>query len=336
MTARRASRLGQSAVRTLRRPYRYAIALVLACVAVIALALLFLDKSVSTQDKLTQIGSGLAASIIFALIYTVLANREYAELIQAEIASQLSDHVTKILNQMGQLNQLFLPTDQYPPTREFDVRFNRDLTRDLCASSFYFFRGTSAKYLPGRLRTSDHGLNEVQVVSVDPRNEGAVNARASDRRKRTEYEGKKLPDIAQEIKDEILSSVVALFDCRDICSIDLGFVANTSPVRMEIFDNAIYISLYRVLEPLRTMHPATARFGKESQTYQIFRDECRRQLDISSLRTRFKSSDTDSELLEYLSSLGYREVDAAVLDMLRAAHHEFIAPFTRALQTMGT
>jgi hypothetical protein len=174
------------------------------------------------------------------------------------------------------------------------------------------------------------------VISVDPRDDSAVNARAADRRRRSGSEGKTLSDIAQDIREEILSSVVALFDCRDVCSIELGFVANTSPVRMEIFDNAIYISLYRMTESLRSTHPATVRFAKESQTYQIFRDECRRQLDISALRRRFTARDSDTELLEYLLSLGYPEVDVTQLHRLRQSHREFIVPFIRALETMGT
>src|SRR5258708_24411831 len=111
--------------RLLRRPYRYALALVLAFATILALILLYVDRAVPLRDKLSQIGAGLAASIIFAIIYTVLANREYAELIRAEIAGQLTDHMTKILREMNQLNQLFLPTDQYPATRDFDIRFNR-------------------------------------------------------------------------------------------------------------------------------------------------------------------------------------------------------------------
>jgi hypothetical protein len=99
--------------RLLRHVYRYALVLVLACAAIIAVIFLQLDRSVPVKDKLTQIGSGLAASIIFAIIYTVLANREFAELIREEINGQLSDHVTEIKREMNQLSQGFLPTDQF-------------------------------------------------------------------------------------------------------------------------------------------------------------------------------------------------------------------------------
>lgn len=336
MILSRTPRPSRAASRSVRRPYRYAVALVLAFAAFITLALLFLNRSVSLGDKLTQIGAGLAASIIFALIYTVLANREFAELIRNEIATQLEGHVNEILHQLSQLDQLFLPTDQYPAVQEFDPRFNRDLTRDLCDSTFYFFRGTSAKYVPGRLRVSDPRLEVVQVISVDPRDEDAIQARAVDRHRRLDHQGKGLSDIAQEIRDEILTSVVALFDCRDVCNVELGFVTSTSPVRIEIFDNAIYTSLYRTPESLRHTHPVTARFGRESQTYQIFRDECRRQLEISDLRQRFATRHTDTHLLEYLLSLGFPHIDAAELTRLREIHHEFIAPFVRSLATMGS
>ena len=99
----RSAQARPNAIRGLqRRPYRYALALVLACASLVALILLYADRSVSLNDKFTQIGAGLAASIIFAVIYTVLANREYAELIRAEISDQLTDHLNDILHQIKQ------------------------------------------------------------------------------------------------------------------------------------------------------------------------------------------------------------------------------------------
>ena len=204
-----------------RRPYRYALALVLACASLLSLVRLSVDHSISVKDKLTQIGTGLAASIIFAVVYTILANREYAELIRLEIRGQLENHLNEVLHNVKQLNQLFLPTDQYPATREHDLRFNKDLTRDLCDSTFYFFRGTSAKYVPARLRASDHHLEEAQIILLNPLDHAAIEARAKDRRRRPEYHGKTLGEIAAEVRDEILVALVALFDCRDQCEISL-------------------------------------------------------------------------------------------------------------------
>ena len=146
----------------------------MACASILTLILLYFDRSVSLNDKLTQIGTGLATSIIFAVIYTIFANREFSELIRAEITEQLTDHVNEILHDIKQLNELFLPTDQYPATREFDPRFNRDITADICHSNSYFFRGTSAKYVPARLHTSDHHLELAQVILLDQRSPCAI------------------------------------------------------------------------------------------------------------------------------------------------------------------
>jgi len=316
-----------------RRPYRYALALVLACASLIALILLYTDRSIAAKDKLTQIGAGLAASIIFAVIYTIFANREYTEMIRAEIADQLADHLNDILRQIRQLNQLFLPTDQYPATKGFDQRFNRDLTRDMCRSTFYFFRGTSAKYVPARLRLCDHHLDVAQVMLLDPRADGTIEARAMDRRRRPEYDGKNLGEIKEEIKGEILLALIALFDCRDQCDIEVGFSATTSPVRIEVFDDAIYTSLYRSAESERNTHPETARFGRDSQPYQIFRDECRRQLQLATSRRRFTTRDTDVDILEFVSSLGFVGIGLTELDEQRERYKVFIMPFSNILMT---
>jgi hypothetical protein len=297
--------------------------------------LLYADRSTPVKDKLTQIGTGLAASIIFAIIYTIFANREYAELIRAEIADQLTEHLNDVLDHIKQLNQLFLPTAQYPATREFDYRFNTDLTRDLRNSRFYFFRGTSAKYVPARLRQCDHHLDVAQVMLLDPRDETTIGSRAMDRRRRPEYDGKSLESIAQEIRDEILLAVVALFDCRDACDIELGFSATTSPVRIEVVDDAIYTSLYRSPESQRNTHPETARFSRESQTYEIFRDECRRQLQLASPRRRFSTRDSDIDLCEFLTSCGYIDISPEDLTAQRDRYRRFIMPFTVSLATTG-
>jgi hypothetical protein len=325
----------EAAKRGLRRPYRYAVALVLACASLISLVLLYLDRHVPVKDKLTEIGTGLVASIIFAVIYTVFANREFSELIKAEITGQLTDHMSGILREIKQLNELFLPTDQYPATRAFDPRFNRDITADMCHSSTYLFRGTSAKYVPGRLRRPDHRLELAQVILLDPRDRSAIEARAADRRRRPEHEGKARNEIEQEMRDEILLALVALFDCREQCDIEIGFSTATSSVRIELFDRAIYTSLYRSTESLRNSHPETARFGRDSQPYLIFKDECRRQMELATSRRRFTTRDTDADLIDFASSLGFAGVGQTEINDEREKYRAFIRPFINALTTMG-
>jgi hypothetical protein len=308
--------------------------LVLSFAGIITLVLLSLDRSVSIKDKATQIGSGLAASIIFAVIYTVLANREYAELIRAEISAQLADHLKDTLDQIKQLNQLFLPTDQYPATREFDTRFNNDLTRDLSRSSYYFFRGTSAKYVPARLQQSGHHLQLAQIMLLDPRDANAIEARARDRRQRPEHSGKDLPAIQREIRSEILLALVALFDCRDTCDIELGFSTASSPVRIEILDDAIYTSFYQSAESQRNTHPEIVRFSKSSQAYQIFREEYRRQMQFASPRMRFTTRDTSQDLCQFAATLGFAGVGPAELAEQRASYRKFITPFSEMLRKL--
>jgi hypothetical protein len=318
-----------------RRPYRYALALVLACASIIALVLLYADQSISLEDKASQVGAGLAASIIFAVIYTVLANREYSELIRSEIEHQLTGHLTEVLHHIKQLNQAYLPTDQYAATKDFDERFNKDLSSDLCHSSFYFFRGTSAKYIPARLDICEHHLEKAQVVLLDPRDKNTIEARARDRRRRPEYHGKSLLIIEEEIKNEILIAVVALFDCRDQCTIEIGFSTATSPVRIEVFDDAIYTSLYTSPDSQRNTHPEAARFSRDSQTYQIFRDECRRQLQLASSRRIFTTREEDRDLSEFLESLEFTGTGPAELNEVRSQYKTFIEPFSEALKAIG-
>jgi len=170
---------------------------------------------------------------------------------------------------------------------------------------------------------------------LDPRDGGAIEARAKDRRQRPEHQGKSLQAIQDEIRDEILLAVIALFDCRDTCEIQLGFSTTTSPVRIEVLDDAIYTSLYRSSESRRNTHPETARFSRESQTYQIFRDECQRQMQLASLRRSFTSRDTDQELSVFVGSLDFTDVEEAGLRAQRLRYQEFIMPFYDAIDGAG-
>jgi hypothetical protein len=310
--------------------YRYALALTLAVAAIAALILSFADRKVSTGDKLTQIGTGLAASVIFALIYTLLANREYTELIRTEITDQLNNNRKETLKEIRHLNVLFLPTDQYPASKDFDLRFNKDLNRDLCSSSFYYFRGTSAKYIPARLEACTHNLEKVQVILLELTNPAAMDARARDRQRRPGDGG----HTSSEIRDEILLGLVALFDCRKESDIEIGFTKITSPLRVEIFGDAIYRSPYRTPESQRNIHPETARFSNASQTYHIDREEFRRQFDLSSPH-RFRSHDTDKDLCDFITTLGFPGIGIAELEVQRQAYKEFIGPFKESLARIG-
>lgn len=322
-----ASRVGQLL-------YRYSSALVLAVGVLLGLILLNVDHSVSGRGKISQVGAGLIASVIFAVIYTLLANREYAKLIRTEIAKTLTGHLGETLDQVRYLDKLFLPTSQYPATMDFDLRFNEDLTRDLRDSGTYFFRGTSAKYVPARLKCN-HRLDKAQVILLDPRDESAIMARAADRLDKPGYEGKASPDVVAEIRNEIFVALTALFDCRNSCDIEVGFSGSTPTVRVEIFDKAVYTSLYRSPESRRNAHPETVRFGPDSQTYQIYHDELMRQFKFTSSRRLFTARDTDQELCDFMRELGATDAGPARLRELRQAYREFILPFTKSLAKIG-
>jgi len=366
-------------IRIWQRPYRYALALVILGALVIGYIPLAVDSSVSLIDKFSQVGAGLAASAIFAAIYTVFANKEYARMVKAEIAESLTDHRAEVsreihqfrvdttatltghcesearqireftaqtsqslsehrevtLHQIRQLDEIFLPTAQYPASGKFDLRFNKDLTRDLCDSDFYFFRGTSAKYVPARLRKFNHRLNETQIILLDPRERSAIEARVADRRRKPGASTKSHEELVAEVEDEIFYALVALFDCREHCEIEIGFSGVTSPVRVELFQKAIYTSLYRTPESQRNEHPETVRFGPSSQMYQIFRDESRRQLHLTPNRWRFEAHHKDPYLCDLISTLGINGVRESDLQRWRQAYRDFIRPFDESLDEIG-
>ena len=72
------------------------------------------------------------------------------------------------------------------------------------------------------------------------------------------------------------------------------------------------------------------RFSKDSQTYQIFRDECKRQMQLAIPQKRFTTHDTDNELCIFLAELGFDRIGQAELEEQRTEYRKFIAPFSPA------
>jgi hypothetical protein len=69
--------------------------------------------------------------------------------------------------------------------------------------------------------------------------------------------------------------------------------------------------------------------------YQIFREECRRQMQLAAYRRTFSAREGDGELAAFMADLGFGDAGPAELARLRARYQELIGPFDANPATAG-
>jgi hypothetical protein len=276
-------------------------ALTLACVLIVTIgvALTTTDDKLTTKQILGMIGLNLISSVVFALIFSVTSSR-IQERVQADTLVEQHEILSgKLMQTVAKNNPDFIPIDRFSDTETFNRDFNRALTRSLeAATSMYCFRGTSAKYIPIRLRLASHLPEQVKIVMLDVKTEKAVRRGATDRQ--LYIRDKSVDQLAAELIDETLMSLVALYDCRYLCPIEIAFNAASGVTRVELFDDSVYVCVRRRgTGRERAPFPGYLRFGNDSFMYSYQRLELLRRMDIAEKAITFTTRRHDDELARY-------------------------------------
>src|ERR1700722_6862299 len=240
-----------------------AYALALACVTVLSIGVVLtaLDRGLSARQILAMIGLNLIASVVFALIFSLTSSRIQERMQSESHEEQHDDLSVKLLRQDSELcskmleqhstasdrllqtitsyNKSYLPINSFVDTETFSSDFNRALTRSLDNSTGYYFRGTSIKYIPVRLRNARDLPEQVKIVMLDIKSEKAVSQGVADRQ--LYLRDRESDQLAADLIDGILLSLVAVYDCRNLCNIEIAFNAASGVTRIELFDDSVYV-----------------------------------------------------------------------------------------------
>jgi hypothetical protein len=312
----------------------YALALAYAVAVIIGILLTVQDPKLTRATILSTIGLNVVSSVVFAVVFSTLGSgiqsRNLEESID-ELFERHSDRLTKLITEN---NRTFYPSVQYPPSTDFDKLFNRDLTNSLEQSNNYFFRGPSPRYLPARIAAAKRGPSRVYVAMLDPRSSKALTRRAVDRQQRTGSRNKSIDELVTELRDELLMSVVALFDCRLKCPIQLIYTPDTSVTRSEILDDSIFISWYHGPSSPGANFPETLRFSVGTLIYETLKLDVSRQFEVSDTTAVFDSSCNDDELLKHLGQVCGQPVTREDIARWRASYSKFIQPFANTLRSL--
>jgi len=321
-----------------RRLTSYAILLATISVLLVGGVLALLDRRTSVVVILSSLGVNLMASAAFALVFSLMAGRLQDAMLRETIVEQMSKQRVVSTAEIAQMNSLFLPEAVYPPINplpnDFGQRFNQDVTDSLIRSNYLYFRGTSAWFLGIRLSQAARKPQLVKVAILDPTDERALTRRVIDRAATPEYVGVAFEQIRRMLIDEIVTAVVAIFDCRQLSPIEIVYDDDSSVYRYEIYESALYLSWFH--GPQSTEHelPQSYKFGRESFIYKTLELDFIRRFDAAPAqkRIKFDSSVGESLLLRHLRRLDPGEWSAGRLEDVRAAYANNIADYATFLR----
>lgn len=279
--------------------------LLLIAIAISGALIYFAVKSTGVEKEvLIAISTSLVASTVFAFLQTMLTGLRYEALVAQSISDSIESATRRVLEQTSSLQREFVPSVVYAASAIPDPKFNRDLTNDLRSTERYFFRGVTGRYAVARLHLADTVFDEVHILVAHPLDRRSTDARvthiASYVETNTNYQ-----DIQTRLTDEIFETIVgarlASVKCRRLT---LHFLKEPQVDRVELFDTALYLTLYSDAAERGAKFPRTLRFGMASSLYKIYSSQLFRLRDSAENSVVIRPSTTDDELLAAIALLG--------------------------------
>ncbi len=311
----------------------YAFATASLVVLIVGVVFVNLDRSLSGRQVLANLGLNLIASVIFAVIFSWLSGRVQEASLQESLEDSFTEFSNKLTATVAQGNADFLPNALYPPAESDERRVRHPLQcghdaqpgRDgiLCLS-----RPPSARYVAARLRASNHYPQQVKVAMLSPGDTMAIQRRAADRVYWERFEGKDIQQLEEELRQELIWSVVSLFDYRRFCAVDLMYVEDTAVYRYEMFDDSVYISWYHGAQSHAKEMPESLRFPANSFLYKTLQLDLVRRFEISNNKVTFTRAQNDDFLAQHLAELLGEPVDQSDIDRWRQEGESKVGDFS--------
>jgi hypothetical protein len=282
-----------------------------------------------------SLGLNLIGSAIFALLFATLTtwiiDRNQRDSIEEIIQSEMS----RITTNVSMLSTIYLPLAEYPALDTFGVGFNRALMESIESSKVYDFCGPSPRFVVARLRRIRHCPEQIRVSMIDPRLNASVLRRAADREKWASSADKTIDEIVRLFRKELTQSIVALFDFRLVCPVNIVYTNDLVVYRMELTDNAVFFSWYHGPTSSDKEMPEAAQFGNESLYYRVLRQEMTRRFEVLPCKILFDSSQTDDDLITHLEDVTGETYGIGDLAEMRAEHAEYTKGLVSFLKEIG-
>jgi len=257
------------------------------------------------------LSAGIAASAAWWAFFSRYAESEGRRFLELQLdaqrdqlAAELEGHRELLVGELDETARRWrdtsMPQGIYPAAKGFDLRFNRDLTRDLARSTKYFFSGPTGIHLPARILMRERTkptckLEDVRLYIVDPLSDLAMEQAVRDRRGKAIHRGKTDEQIREEIVANLMMTVVALWHARSCVrgSIRVWHESTAVIKRIELVDDAVYDC--NIEGPGPEDFPITARWSSSQPSYIRISEEFHRQDHVSAALTI--SPDTPEDVL---------------------------------------
>lgn len=333
----------------------YASVVGLVIMSLLGVVLVLLSGPVQPALIMQSVGLNVLSSVVWAgviaLSTTWVVNRvrddelhqfldEHGQLILTEVKSRLSSfedtlhlEAQRTMGALTTWRPTYLPIRTYPPTQGFDDSFNRDLMEQLSSTKEYTFQGPSARYVAPRLSALRKLPDRVHIAMTDPRHRASVDARAADRKSTATYEQLEVGQIAERLQEELIGSVISLFDLRQRCRVEIALISDEAIYRYELTDSALFFSWYHSPNSGGKVMPEAMQFAADSMLYRVLDLESRRRMDSSHLaKISFRSDATEQDLVQVVRDLlGDHSADVNTVAHYRRRHAELVARFVEYL-----
>jgi hypothetical protein len=261
------------------------------------------------RDLLIGVSVGISASAVWWAFFAHYAEHQARLLLTSELAEQravLDRGISALVEEAERNSRRWqderLPSDLYAANNGTDLRFNRDLTRDLERSKIYYFSGPTGIYVPARIETreAEHDLRELRLRLIDSGSEPAVERAIEDRLRRDENAGRSEEEIREKLYLDLIMVHVALWRIRRMVH-TIALCYENVPVlnRVEMFDDCIYDS--SIEKDGRCAFPTTARWDRSHSTWAVAESDFKAQKFTS---FRIRPSTSEESLREHLSRQG--------------------------------
>lgn len=324
-------------VRSLRSALVTSTALLVALVVTaVGLVMALLDQELSAVVIISGIGLNLAASAVFALVFSLTMGNQQEQALVENLQDESERLRADLLQSIRMLGPTFLPSAMYPPIDlhggDFGIRFNLDLMRSFNTASTIVGRLQTAWYLAPRLSVAQHGPQSVKLLILDPRDPSAIERRVADWHLGQPVTKEIRQARTAQFRNDVAASLVLLFDQRHVCPIDILPEGDSSIFRYEVYDDAVYLSWFHAPDSAGRDFPASYRFPRGSFLWQTFHMEVNRRFEMSKKIIRFRATDEDDKLVEHLREVTGLEVDAERLQQIRTQNEQALEPYVTFLR----
>lgn len=275
------------------------------------------------REAFIAISTSLVASLVFAVIYSRVAERYRIMVIKDEISQSLKEVLRDEVRPYLALH----PDDYFHATDKPDKRFNTIITNSLENSRSYYFKGVTGRHIPARLIDAKPRNLVCEVLFVDPRQQELLLLYIRDRFGEWTSEAERTRRL-QMVQQEIYMAIVALFDVAHRLDTRIQIGLHCSPVynRFEIFDDVALVSYFT--EKIPTAYPITYLYKKDSFFYKMLHTDFQQSKKSASYSAIFSLHSKEEDLQQLLNDIG---CDINTLPQIRKTAEEFQSSFRNNL-----